>query len=118
MCVASDPIAEERRRGSVADALQVTVDGIPRDLKAARVAERAEVVAKVVVEDLEARPIARQHDAAAQIAAVDAARVADELLKAHVPVDTNPLELDEVGPARLETAADSRVVRDQRAAGD
>jgi hypothetical protein len=116
--VAVDAIAEDRRRRSVARAREITADVIRRDLHAAGVAERAEVVAKRVVDDLEARPVAGQRDVAAQIAARYPARIADELLKAHVAVDTNGVELDEVGPARLETAADSRVARDQRAAGE
>jgi len=74
-------------------------------------------MAELVVDDCKTRAIARQHDVAAQLAALDSARVAHELPKADVAVHTNGDELDEVGAARLDTAANSRVAREQRAAG-
>jgi hypothetical protein len=114
--VAFDAIGDTKGYRPVARASQVVLDEISRDLEAARIAVGPHAAANVVVEDREVRAVARQRDVPAQLAALDRARVADQTPQADSAVDPTALDVDEIGPAAFELAADARVARDQRAA--
>ena len=114
--LAFDSITEQRWRRRIAGAFEIAGDGVARDPETARIAVRAQVAEQLVVENGEARAVVRQHDVPPDLAALDDARVADELLKLDVAIDTSVVEVYEVGSARLESASYPRAAGDQRSA--
>lgn len=112
-----DLIPEAHRRRIVARALELTAERIPRDREPARIARRPQAAVEVVVEKLQARSVLRQRSVAADPSALNRARIADELVEPHVAFDDGLVDVDEIGAARVDVAADAHVASHERAAG-